>query len=255
MLRPTLVYTETKKEKATLIILADDSRSMSIPDALDGKTRWDALRSALDDAAPALRELMAQLRGEGVRLRPEHAPAGNRRQRQDRPAGKAPRAANRHRGGDQRRPAAGGGQAAAGRDPAQRRRPAGPGPPRPAPARRRRGDETPGRSALHRRLRPVARPGRRPGRRRPGTAGPSHRLRQKRIDRHRPDPHRRLRQSPHPRAAVVRDLAGQDGGRGRGARQGGGRRPGHPRQIHLRPADARRVQADRWRRSPSAANW
>ena len=59
MLRPTLVYTETKKEKATLIILADTSRSMSIPDALDGKTRWDALRSALDDAAPALRELMA----------------------------------------------------------------------------------------------------------------------------------------------------------------------------------------------------
>lgn len=46
MLRPTLVYTETKKEKATLIILADTSRSMSIPDALDGKTRWDALQSA-----------------------------------------------------------------------------------------------------------------------------------------------------------------------------------------------------------------
>ena len=38
MLRPTLVYTETKKEKATLVILADDSRSMSVPDALDGKT-------------------------------------------------------------------------------------------------------------------------------------------------------------------------------------------------------------------------
>ena len=59
MLRPTLVYTETKKEKATLILLADDSRSMSVRgDAPPAKTRWEELRAALADAAPALRELM-----------------------------------------------------------------------------------------------------------------------------------------------------------------------------------------------------
>ena len=57
MLRPTLVYTETRKEKATLVVLIDQTRSMSVPDALAGKTRWDALRSALGDAAPALKDL------------------------------------------------------------------------------------------------------------------------------------------------------------------------------------------------------
>ena len=57
MLRPTLVYTETRKEKATLVVLIDQTRSMSVPDALAGKTRWDALRSALGDAAPALKGL------------------------------------------------------------------------------------------------------------------------------------------------------------------------------------------------------
>jgi len=57
MLRPTLVYTETKKEKATLILLFDASRSMTVPDALAGKTRWEALRGAVADAAPALAEL------------------------------------------------------------------------------------------------------------------------------------------------------------------------------------------------------
>ena len=57
MLRPTLVYTEMQKEEATLVILADQSRSMSVPDALAGKTRWEALRSCLADAAPALRAL------------------------------------------------------------------------------------------------------------------------------------------------------------------------------------------------------
>jgi hypothetical protein len=59
MLRPTLVYTETKKEKATLIILADATRSMSVPDeAPTGRTRWEALRNAVAEAAPALRELL-----------------------------------------------------------------------------------------------------------------------------------------------------------------------------------------------------
>ncbi len=55
MLRPTLVYTEVSKQAATLVILADQSRSMSVPDALGGrKTRWDALRRSLDDAGDGL---------------------------------------------------------------------------------------------------------------------------------------------------------------------------------------------------------
>lgn len=57
MLRPTLLYTETKKQAATLVILADRSRSMSVPDELDGKARWEAQRRALDDARRPLRDL------------------------------------------------------------------------------------------------------------------------------------------------------------------------------------------------------
>ena len=57
MLRPTLVYTETKKEKATLVVLADQSRSMSVPDALAGKTPLGGACAAPDEAAPALRDL------------------------------------------------------------------------------------------------------------------------------------------------------------------------------------------------------
>lgn len=57
MLRPTLVYTQTKKQAATLVVLADQSRSMTVPDALGNKTRWQALEGALKDAAPQLKKL------------------------------------------------------------------------------------------------------------------------------------------------------------------------------------------------------
>ena len=57
MLRPTLIYTETKKQPASLVVLVDQSRSMSVPDAVGNKTRWDSLRGALTDAAPALAKL------------------------------------------------------------------------------------------------------------------------------------------------------------------------------------------------------
>ena len=59
MLRPTLIYTQTKKQAATLVVLADQSRSMSVPDAVGDKTRWEILRKALADAAPALAKLPA----------------------------------------------------------------------------------------------------------------------------------------------------------------------------------------------------
>ena len=55
MLRPTLIYTEVSKQAATLVILADQSRSMSVPDAMGGrKTRWEALRTSLHDARDGL---------------------------------------------------------------------------------------------------------------------------------------------------------------------------------------------------------
>jgi uncharacterized membrane protein len=57
MLRPTLIYTQTKKQPATLIVLADQSRSMSVPDVVNNKTRWDALRGTLADAGSALAKL------------------------------------------------------------------------------------------------------------------------------------------------------------------------------------------------------
>ena len=57
MLRPTLVYTEIKKQPATLAILIDRSRSMAVEDEAGGKSRWEALRRALDAAAPALARL------------------------------------------------------------------------------------------------------------------------------------------------------------------------------------------------------
>jgi len=57
MLRPTLVYTETKKQSATLVVLADRSRSMSVHDAVNGRSRWEALRNAVADATSALKKL------------------------------------------------------------------------------------------------------------------------------------------------------------------------------------------------------
>jgi uncharacterized membrane protein len=57
MLRPTLVYIETHKEKATLVLLVDQSRSMQVRDALNNKSRWDSLRATLEDCVPALRNV------------------------------------------------------------------------------------------------------------------------------------------------------------------------------------------------------
>jgi hypothetical protein len=54
MLRPTIVYSHTTKQAATLVILADQSRSMSVRDEANGRTRWEALKRALADAARPL---------------------------------------------------------------------------------------------------------------------------------------------------------------------------------------------------------
>jgi uncharacterized membrane protein len=57
MLRPTLVYTRTSKQPATLVLLIDGTRSMTVPDAVGKTTRWEAMRAALAAAAPALQRL------------------------------------------------------------------------------------------------------------------------------------------------------------------------------------------------------
>ena len=57
LLRPRLVYTETSKQSATLVVLIDQSQSMSVPDAGGGKTRWEQLRRSVADAQSALAEL------------------------------------------------------------------------------------------------------------------------------------------------------------------------------------------------------
>jgi hypothetical protein len=57
MFRPTLVYTTSKPRSATLVVLVDRSRSMTIADAVGGKTRWEMLKSAMGEALPSLDSL------------------------------------------------------------------------------------------------------------------------------------------------------------------------------------------------------
>ena len=60
LLRPTHVFTEMKRHRATMIVLVDRSKSMSIADQ-DGKSRWEILRAAVDAALPDLRGLNEDL--------------------------------------------------------------------------------------------------------------------------------------------------------------------------------------------------
>ena len=57
MLRPTIVYTTTHRQAATLVLLADRSRSMQVADAFGNKTRWQELTTILGDAVPMLADL------------------------------------------------------------------------------------------------------------------------------------------------------------------------------------------------------
>jgi uncharacterized membrane protein len=57
MLRPTWVYTKTDKLSATLVILADQSRSLTVPDEVGGRTRYEALLRTLAGVQDELRGL------------------------------------------------------------------------------------------------------------------------------------------------------------------------------------------------------
>jgi uncharacterized membrane protein len=57
MLRPALETRTTRKLPGTLIVLPDLSRSMTVADAAGGKTRYEAMRTALADSASEFAEL------------------------------------------------------------------------------------------------------------------------------------------------------------------------------------------------------
>ncbi|QEG33355.1 hypothetical protein [Bythopirellula goksoeyrii] len=57
MLRPTLVTTIVNKVPGSLLLLADDSRSMSIEDSLGNQSRWNALKASLASAGDQFAEL------------------------------------------------------------------------------------------------------------------------------------------------------------------------------------------------------
>ena len=127
MLRPTLVYTQTKKQAATLVVLADQSRSMSVPDAVGNKTRWQSLRDALKRRRPCAGQASARLRVEGLHVR-RRRERGRRRGGQDPTPRQARGTANGHRRGPERRVGPRGGQAALGCCALERRRRSGPTP-------------------------------------------------------------------------------------------------------------------------------
>ena len=67
-------HTKTKQQSATLVLLVDRSRSMTVADAVGGKTRWELLRTAVDDARPTLAQNRRKSRGQSLRLRRRTAP-------------------------------------------------------------------------------------------------------------------------------------------------------------------------------------
>jgi uncharacterized membrane protein len=55
MLRPTLVRTVRQPQSATLLVMCDTSRSMTLPSALASQSRWDIQRQALKAIEPQLK--------------------------------------------------------------------------------------------------------------------------------------------------------------------------------------------------------
>lgn len=57
MLRPELVYTKQTPQRASLVLLVDDSRSMQVADSLGDTSRWNSLKTLLSSAAADLDKL------------------------------------------------------------------------------------------------------------------------------------------------------------------------------------------------------
>lgn len=74
MLRPSLVYTTSRRRPSTLVLLVDQSRSMQVADAFGNKTRWQALEQVLGDSAPILDDLKDDLEIKVYRFDADAAP-------------------------------------------------------------------------------------------------------------------------------------------------------------------------------------
>jgi uncharacterized membrane protein len=61
MLRPTHVSTQAKSQTAALLVMLDQSRSMQLPNASGGTSRWEAQRSTLLRVQPLLKDLSRNL--------------------------------------------------------------------------------------------------------------------------------------------------------------------------------------------------
>ncbi|HEX4149960.1 MAG TPA: glutamine amidotransferase [Pirellulales bacterium] len=57
MLRPTLIHSQIVKQSASVVVLADRSRSMQVADAAGKETRWDAMKNILAANQSALLDL------------------------------------------------------------------------------------------------------------------------------------------------------------------------------------------------------
>lgn len=57
LLRPTLIYLTKTKQSASVVLLIDQSRSMSVPDEVGGKTRFEAVRETIRNNAASLQKL------------------------------------------------------------------------------------------------------------------------------------------------------------------------------------------------------
>jgi hypothetical protein len=58
LLRPTLVSTRQARQQGTVVVLADASKSMTVADGANGRTRWQELTAALAAARPAAAKLV-----------------------------------------------------------------------------------------------------------------------------------------------------------------------------------------------------
>jgi len=58
LLRPTVVSTRQARQQGTVVVLADSSRSMTVADGPNGRTRWNEMIAALAAARPAAEALV-----------------------------------------------------------------------------------------------------------------------------------------------------------------------------------------------------
>jgi hypothetical protein len=60
MMGPKIIFMQIGKQNATLVFVADTTRSMTVKDMLGGKTRYESLEQSLDAAAPGIEKLAGE---------------------------------------------------------------------------------------------------------------------------------------------------------------------------------------------------